>query len=243
MDDKKTNKRINYKAWLVILTVTALAFTNALISVRHWELNQEVNLLSSSISSIVAYHGEKAVQGEEDDSTDKDDGEQKNNQPEEAPKTVLEIKSGGYYYSSQGDQLGIGPLPPEVDIQTNYWVFWEIDSAEGVRDIEITGELPDKVVWTNKKTVTAGSLHFGEVGRRVVWLNNEIDLKSPCKVGFEIGLIPRGNDIGKTMDLLTDIEYQAISRYTGEKISGSLDKITTNLKFDDLASGKGEVVQ
>lgn len=240
--NKETNKRIDFRAWLVILTVTALAFANALISVHHWELNQEVDLLSSSISSIIAYHEGKTAQ-EKNGSADKNDGDQKDNQSGEEPKPVLEIESGGYYYSSQGDQLGVGPLPPEADTQTNYWVFWEINAAKGVRDVKVIAQLPEKVVWTNKQTVTAGRLQFGEVGRRVVWSNDEIDLKSPCKVGFEIGLIPEEKNVGEIMDLLTSIEYQAINKYTGERISGTLNKITTDLKFDDLASGKGEVVK
>ncbi|PIT95220.1 hypothetical protein COT98_00700, partial [Candidatus Falkowbacteria bacterium CG10_big_fil_rev_8_21_14_0_10_39_9] len=41
-----------------------------------------------------------------------------------SPKTKvvsqLKIKSGAYYYSFQGDQLGVGPLPPQVGMATNY---------------------------------------------------------------------------------------------------------------------------
>jgi len=40
----------------------------------------------------------------------------------------LNVKSAGYYYSPQGDQLGMGPIPPMVDIPTNYWIFWSADN-------------------------------------------------------------------------------------------------------------------
>lgn len=240
--EKKLNKKIDHKAWIVILTITALAFVNALISVRHWELNEEISLLSSSISEIITYQKEKTAD-EKDDSTDQDK-DKDDTQSEIEQKAILEIKSDGYYYSLQGDQLGIGPLPPMVDKQTNLWVFWEISSAKGVRDIKVTGQLSDNVVWTNKKTVLSGQLQFGEVGRRVVWTVAQIDSKNNLyKIGFEIGVIPAENDIGKILDLLTNIEYQAIDQYTGKKIQGNLNKITTDLKSDNLASDKGEVVQ
>jgi|GEM_PF-1872218 len=239
--EKQINKKIDFKVWLVILIVIALAFVNTLISIRHWEINQEISLLSSSISKIITYHKEKA-EADKEKKDDLDDQEKDKDKVEQRP--VLNIMSGGYYYSSQGDQLGVGPLPPIVDKQTNYWIFWEISSAKGVRDIKITGQLPDNVVWTNKKTILSGQLQFGEVSRQAVWTVDKIDLKSgPYKIGFEIGLIPGENDIGKILDLITSIKYQAINRYTGEEIQGSLDKITTDLKSDNLASGKGSVVQ
>ena len=37
----------------------------------------------------------------------------------------LNVSSVAYYTSPQGDQLGIGPIPPIVEKTTNYWLFWE----------------------------------------------------------------------------------------------------------------------
>lgn len=155
----------------------------------------------------------------------------------------LNIKSAGYYYSSQGDQLGTGPIPPIVDIPTNYWIFWEAENfGNDLNEFSMTADLPEGVVWTNDKSLLSGSLQFGEVSRRVIWSIDDINKQSGnYKVRFEIGLIPTQDDVGKFLDLLTNIRYYAYDTFCEAEISGTKENIDTNLKYDNLASGKGKV--
>jgi hypothetical protein len=46
----------------------------------------------------------------------------------------LNAKASAYYTSSQGDQLGIGPVPPIVGIPTVYWIFWQAESLNNFED-------------------------------------------------------------------------------------------------------------
>ncbi len=100
-----------------------------------------------------------------------------------------------------------------------------------------------RLFWTGNKTVLAGSLQYGEVGQRVIWTIDQVDKnKGDYKVGFEIGLIPTEQDVNKIIDLLTDIQYQAVDKECQTKIKGSLDNITTDLIYDSLSKNKGIVV-
>ena len=234
MNKQPFYKKIDYTVWAIILTIVILFFINILVSVRYWELSEEITLLSGNINEIILFNKGK---------TDKDSKDDSDSQPVAVnKKIILDVKSAGYYYSPQGDQLGIGPLPPIVDIRTNYWVFWEIGNFN--KDIEnfvMTAQLPDNVIWTGNKTVLAGKLNFGQMSKRIVWEIDKIEKQGSYKIGFEIGLIPVQNDIGKILNLLTNIEYQAKDKFSQE-IKNSLNNITTDLIFDNLAKGKAKVI-
>ena len=158
----------------------------------------------------------------------------------------LKILSGAYYYSSQGDQLGVGPLPPVVDMATNYWIFWEvINSGNDLNNIQISADLSPDVVWIDNKTLLAGELQHGEIGGRVVWTINEVPKDAGdnrYRVGFEIGVIPTTADVGKVLELVKNIRYSAHDKYGDQVISGSLKNLNTNLEADILGGGKGEVL-
>ena len=203
---------------------------------------KEINMLTSNISGIIS---------QKDDVIDKDkkDSTESDNLEEEEEESVcyapvLTMASAGYYYSPQGDQLGVGPLPPMVDVQTNYWIFWEVlYNDKDLNNFEISAQLPERVIWTGKKTALAGSVQYGEASRRVIWKIDQINKDNKnYKIGFEIGLIPTDQDVNNILNLLNNIEYQAIDKSCQKEIKGKLNNITTDLIFDNLAKDKGVVV-
>lgn len=155
----------------------------------------------------------------------------------------LNIKSAGYYYSAQGDQLGIGPLPPKVDIPTSYWIIWETENfGNNLKDFNISAQLPENLVWTGNKSLLSGNMHYGQASRRIVWSINDISCgEGNYKASFEVSLIPTENDIGEILNILTDIEYSAYDIFAEQEITGHLNSINTDLEYDKLASGKGRV--
>ncbi len=157
----------------------------------------------------------------------------------------LQVSSRAVYYSTQGDQLGIGPLPPAVDIPTRYWVFWEADNlGNDLKDFMISAELPANVGWTEQKSLLSGKIRYAPIGHKVVWTVDDMSKDGgQYRAGFEIELIPNSNDLGTVPVILTNTEYSATDTYAGAEISGKLDDLTADLKGDDLASGKGKVVK
>jgi len=158
----------------------------------------------------------------------------------------LKIRSGAYYYSSQGDQLGVGPIPPQVDMATNYWIFWEVEnSGNDLSNVVVSGDVADSAVWTDNKSLLAGTLQHAEIGGRVVWevpAVNALTDKGQYKVGFSLGVIPEEKDLGKILSLLQNIKYTAHDNFTNQDLSGSLKNLSTSLEADILSSGKGEVI-
>jgi len=157
----------------------------------------------------------------------------------------LQVGSKGLYYSAQGDQLGVGPLPPVVDVPTHYWIFWEANnSGNNLKNLTITADLPVNVGWVNQKTVLAGDLRYGEISHKVIWTVDDVAAAGGnYRAGFEIELIPGAADLGKIPNLITNIKYSATDTFAKQNIAGSLPIITADLKDDPLASGKGKVVE
>jgi hypothetical protein len=155
----------------------------------------------------------------------------------------LNVESTAYYYSPQGDQLGAGPIPPMVDVPTNYWIFWSADNfGNNLSSLTMSADLPQGLVWTNNKSILDGNLQYGEISRRVIWTIDNISAQGgEYQAKFELGLIPEEKDIGQILDLLKNIKFSAQDDFCGVQISGTKEKIDTNLKDDNLSSGKGRV--
>jgi hypothetical protein len=157
----------------------------------------------------------------------------------------LQVISKGLYYSAQGDQLGVGPLPPVVDVPTDVWVFWDIDnSGSELSNLTVSADLPANVGWTSQQTVLTGNLRYGAIGRKIVWnIDDVVAQGGNYRAGFELELIPTVADLGKIPVIISNITYTATDTFTGQQISGVLPSITADLKDDPTASGKGKVIQ
>jgi len=157
----------------------------------------------------------------------------------------LKVSSKAVYYSAQGDQLGVGPLPPVVGVPTSYWIFWEVDNdGNDVNNFTVSAELPDNVVWTNQKSLLAGKLRFGEIGRKAVWtIDDLVPSGGKYRAGFEVQLVPTSNDLGKVPTLLTNTQYSADDIFVDQGIVGQLSNVDANLKDDPVTSGKGKVIK
>jgi len=155
----------------------------------------------------------------------------------------LSVNSGGYYYGPQGDQLGIGPIPPKVDIPTTYWIIWEANNlGNDISNFEVSADLPANVVWLEQQSLVAGEISYSPVGRRVLWKVDKLaQTGGNYRASFAVSIVPRSEDIGKTPDLLLNLGFRGTDLYTDAQISKKLANITTNIENDRKAAGKGVV--
>ena len=157
----------------------------------------------------------------------------------------INVSSKAYYYSEKGDQLGIGPLPPAVDIPTKYWIFWKANNfGNDLTNFSMSAELPENVVWTGNKSVLEGNLQYSENNKRIVWSLDKINKNNnEYKIGFEISIIPTIGDIGNVLQLLKNVEYSTKDSFCEIEMSKSLENLDTNLKYDIYSSGKGKIIE
>jgi len=149
-----------------------------------------------------------------------------------------------YYTSPQGDQLGSGPLPPVIGLPTNYWVFFEIKSQGDFKNLVFSARLPKGVELTDRRSLLAGDFKYNVASRQIIWTVPEIKSSSDnYRVGFQIQFLPTSSQLGKNATLVNGLNYYAIDALTGEEVSSALNALTTNLDFDRLNKGQGEIAQ
>lgn len=159
--------------------------------------------------------------------------------------SALNVKATAYYNSPQGDQLGSGPIPPQVLMPTNYWVFFNLENiGNKLGNLEVTAKLGDNVVFDNNKTLSAGDLNYNNKTRELSWQIKNVEAVSDSyQVGFELQLIPSEKQVGLVPSLLTNLSFVAEDLYTQEKISGKLPLVDTTLPSDPINKGQGVVVK
>lgn len=156
----------------------------------------------------------------------------------------LTLASGGYYYGSQGDQLGIGPIPPQVDIPTTYWIIWQGNNlGNEIKNFKVTADLPEGVVWTEQQSLTSGTLNYSPISRRIIWETESMAAAGGnYRASFAVSVVPNSKDIGQSLKLLGNIRFQGLDSFTGRELGSLQADITTEIEGDKLSGGKGKVV-
>ena len=162
--------------------------------------------------------------------------------------SALRVQAAGLYYTKDGEQLGIGPLPPKVGTTTKYRVFFDVANSSGEADgVTVEATLPANVEWTGKYSVNAGqAIDWLPSTRTVRW---EIGTLAPYTnsegehlgASFEVALTPSAEDAGSAPTLVTSIALSGKDAVTGLTLHAEAEPITTDLPFDKRAIGKGAV--
>lgn len=230
----KLNQKLSYSVLLIVFLISI-----GLALFCYQETKKDVLTNLSSITQLaLKISKDNKVEKDNESETKLDDVKEV-----EIIQSKMDVKSFARYYSDRGDQLGIGPLPPQVDIQTNYWIFWEIESINSdFNNFLMSCELPENVIFTGNKTLLSGKLNHGEESRKVVWSLDSVKKNNQSYIiGFEVSLIPVKEDLGKIVNLAENIKYSVFSNKNIE-LKKELNNINTELSSDNLASGQGRII-
>lgn len=158
------------------------------------------------------------------------------------------LRAVARYYTSEGDQLGRGPLPPRVGKATRYWIFASLESgATETQDGVVTFRLPSNVAWTNRAAVTVGQDLVLE-GDRLIWRLGATEphagvLHEAPSASFEVTLTPSSEQVGMTPSLVLEAAYSGRDTWTDEVLASSQGAITTALPGDSAVAGRTHVKQ
>ncbi len=159
--------------------------------------------------------------------------------------TELSLISEARYFSNEGDQLGRGPLPPQIGEATKYWIFVSIkNTTNPVRDAVFSATLSNGINFTGKQSVSIGpSLTFNESSHTMNWNYRELPPNSQTGLYFEVVTIPTPEQIGKNINLINDIRFTANDKTTGKLFMLNKAAINNILSVNDLGSKKGNLVK
>ncbi|MBU1146502.1 hypothetical protein KKD80_03065 [Patescibacteria group bacterium] len=161
----------------------------------------------------------------------------------------LVLESAARYYTPEGDQLGLGPLPPKVGEKTTYWIFWSVNNnLNDLGNVSASAILPPNVSWTGRMSVNLGQLTYNSARRQVNWRVGEVERYLgedwPKRgVAFEVILVPTVEQVGSEPELIGQIKIFGDDKFTGEFLEREGVGLTTNLIYDSLAGGKNNVAK
>jgi hypothetical protein len=157
-------------------------------------------------------------------------------------ETIFEIQAFARYYTNEGDQLGLGPVPPQVNIPTRYWIIINPKTSNNsIADFKLVAQLPNNVSLTGRTSTTAPkNIIYQENNHQIVW---QLDSIAPQEgffgAAFEIEITPTKDLVGQTAPLLQSLKATALDSITGRVFNLNLSNITTDLVNDKLEESSG----
>lgn len=157
--------------------------------------------------------------------------------------TAFPFHTEARYYSSSGDQLGVGPLPPRVDEATTYWVVWSVGPIDAdLKDLYLETTLAENVRATGKFASQIPG-DFSTQEGRVSWSIPSLPAtgSTPATFAFEIRYTPMLAQKGAAHILTKTSSASAIEVRSGLSLQAISDAQDTNINQDVQGQGKGKV--
>jgi hypothetical protein len=147
------------------------------------------------------------------------------------------------YFNEDNIAVGSGPLPPKVSETTILKVFWNIkNTLHELKELQVIAKLPDYVSYDNNQILSAGELSYNPDDNSITWNIGPLPVTvEALDAQFNIKLIPRPEDKGKILVILTGTAITAIDEITGENINKETNTKTTKLEDDDIANIDGVI--
>lgn len=149
------------------------------------------------------------------------------------------------YYTAEGDQLGRGPLPPQVGKETKYAVLYSLrNTTSNVTGGVFTAKLPNYVTWTGKTSVTQGSAPtYNGASRTITWAVGALPAHATAGIFFEISLTPVASQREQTPTIVTSGSFSGYDTYLGYTLSRDGGALDSSLSTDPLGKAKGSTVE
>jgi hypothetical protein len=158
-------------------------------------------------------------------------------------RSDVALSSQARYFSEEGAPQGSGPLPPVVGQPTTYRLTWDVSKTlHELRNLRLTAVLPKNVAWSDGAELSAGEISFSEATREIRWQLNKLpaDVDSAYAY-FDLTLTPSNLDDGRFAELLGETRFEAMDGDINEPIILTKPALTTDLRNDEGAKGKGVV--
>lgn len=161
----------------------------------------------------------------------------------------LNLEVEARFFDEEGNQIGQGSLPPENGKKTVYRIYFKISSGiNDLKNAKVETILSPDAIWQSKAYVSQGNdLEYKRDERKVVWdigrvLANTGSLAQKKLNGyFEISIIPQSSQVGKLIQFTQGSNISGEDELTGTILKDEKEALFSDLKYDLLGKGKGEV--
>ncbi len=159
--------------------------------------------------------------------------------------TRLNVNASMRYYTAEGDQLGRGPLPPQVGKETKYGaIIYITNGTSVVENMRFSAQLPPFVTWSDRASASQGKEPtFDPTTREVRWSTLEVLPGQTISVFLQLGFTPNQSQIGTTPVLVTNISVNGTDMFINQPVSATSANLDASLPNDAIARVKGVKVK
>lgn len=164
--------------------------------------------------------------------------------PNEAEATTkiegdFTILAEARYFDDDLKKIGSGPLPPMVNHNTTYVVWWTItNGANTIDELSLTTTLPADVIWGGN---ASSSIVYDAVTRTVSLKAKEFAAFGNQRLAFSVTVSPTNEDLDTLLILTGETVINGRNAFTGKDIAFQQKRLTSELTSDEGAAGKGVV--
>lgn len=155
-------------------------------------------------------------------------------------ETIVRVNTQVRYYTTEGDQLGRGPLPPHANNTTRYWLA--ISARSSVRDLtnaELHLTLGSHAHFTGKQNLSGvGGLTFSPSSTTALW-SGTLPASATTTWYAEVALEPTTADVGTLMTVVSQGTFNGTDELTKTDFNLALPETTNQLELNDQGSSAG----
>lgn len=146
---------------------------------------------------------------------------------EEISDTDIVLTASVKYFTPDGDQIGIGPWPPEVNETTYVRIFVSLKpTLHSVKDVNLQIKLPANITWTNNFVVSLGDpLVYNSNSNTLSYYLENLNSQELAEINFEIAITPTSTDKDLKIKLIDWISVGAADVITQNGIKTTLGNL------------------
>ncbi len=162
-------------------------------------------------------------------------------------KILAEAKA--FFRDASSGILNNGPIPPRVNMTTNYTVHWIVKNySNDAENLEMSAYLQSGVTFTGEvKSNIVSVPTYNDRTQQVVWKIDRIAatkgvISQPVEATFQIAATPSVAHMNQYMPLVSQAELRAKDTFTGLDLVSIVSPINTYLIYDTTLTSQQGIV-
>lgn len=124
-----------------------------------------------------------------------------------------------------GPFVNTGPVPPRVEQETSYTVWWSIrNTSNAITNGEVRATLPPYIRYSGTISPSNADIRYDSTSHQVIWKPGDIPVGAgngniaPREVAFQIIFTPSLSQVRLLPMLIKDIKFTGTDSFTGEAV-------------------------
>lgn len=162
-------------------------------------------------------------------------------------KIVAEAKA--FFRDASSGILNMGPIPPRVNMTTNYTVHWIVRNySNDAENLEMSAYLQSGVTFTGEvKSNIVSVPTYNDRTQQVVWKIDRVAatkgvISQPVEATFQVAATPSVAHLSQYMPLLSQAEIRGKDVFTGLDLVSIVSPVNTYLLYDTTLTPQQGIV-